>query len=83
VSLVYTASRARTGRGRPNPEAPPAGSVYRLHLDTCRYVQSPTTAQPITFGVWIALVAHATASDDYLLCKACRPDEQTDGDHNP
>ena len=75
MSLVYTAKRAESRRGRPDPRAPAAGSVYRLHLDSCRYVQGSSTAQPITFGVWIALLSHAAPTDDYRLCKVCRPDE--------
>jgi hypothetical protein len=78
VTLVYTASRTRTHCGRPDRQAPPAGSIYRLHLASCRYVQDHSTARPITFSVWIALVTHAAATDNYLLCKTCRPDEQAE-----
>lgn len=72
--LVYTTQRARTGRGRPRADAPPAVTIYRLHLESCRYAGGPS-AFPIEFGVWCMFVERAGPTDDYLLCKVCRPEE--------
>jgi hypothetical protein len=74
LSLVYTTTRARTGHGRPDPAAPAAGAVYRLHTGSCRFASGPS-AMPVTFEVWQVLVEHAGTRDDYLLCKVCRPEE--------
>lgn len=75
MSLAYTTARARTGRGRPDPTAPAAGAVFRLHRASCRYAGGESS-MPVTAAVWHVLVEHARPTDDYRLCKVCRPDEE-------
>ena len=75
--LAYTTSRARSYRGRPDPDAPAAGTVHRLHRSTCRYAGGPSS-NTITFAVWNVLVGLAGPTDDYLLCTVCRPEEDDD-----
>lgn len=75
--LVYTTSRARSYRGRPDPKAPAAGTIYRLHRSTCRYANGPSS-NPVTFEVWSVLVDLAGPTDDHLLCMVCRPEEDDD-----
>jgi hypothetical protein len=73
--LVYTTSRTPTGRGRPDPGAPAAGATYRLHRVRCRHAQG-SSATPVTLSVWNTLQGVARATDQYLLCKVCRPEEE-------
>ena len=74
AALAYTTARARTYRGRPDPDAPAAGTIYRLHRRDCRYAGGES-AQIVTFEQWQLYVSMASPTDDYLLCKVCRPDE--------
>lgn len=76
-ALVYTTQRARTGRGRSRADGPAAGTIYRLHRESCRYAKGPS-AFPVEFGVWCVFIEHARPTDDHLLCKVCKP-ESADG----
>ena len=76
-ALAYTTSRARSYRGRPDPKAPAAGTIYRLHRATCRHAGGPSS-NPVTFAVWNVLVGLAAPTDDHLLCAVCRPEEDID-----
>lgn len=77
TALAYTTSRARSYRGRPDPRAPAAGTIYRLHRATCRHAGGPSS-NPVTFPVWGVLVGLARPTDDHLLCKVCQPETEED-----
>jgi hypothetical protein len=49
--------------------------VFRLHRASCRYAGGESS-MPVTAAVWHVLVEHARPTDDYRLCKVCRPDEE-------